>query len=249
MRFQNRLGVWRRVALAVGWTVCLAGALVSAPALALDAVTDAIQAAYPAYRAALFRTNTKSQADAEQAMGKARQDWRSVVERFTGKAVAPYDRDPAFAKTLAEVTVAYERADAQVRENRLAEAHETLEAVRDLLADLRQRNGVVVYSDHMNAYHAEMERLLHDAPKLLSGPQGFLQAMSRLGALEYLAGRLRSQASAEMAKDADFGNLMQGVEKSLSGLRVALLSQDVGASTHALAQLKGPYSRLFMRFG
>jgi hypothetical protein len=230
--------------------LALAAMLAAAPAAwAADALTDAMQAAYAPYRAALFRTNSKAQAESEQAMTQARQAWSELVARYAAKPPAPYDRDPAVAATLAEVGAVYERATAQIQAQQLAPAHETLEQARDLMSALRQRNGVVVFSDHMNAYHAEMEHVLELGPKLLDQPQGSLELLARVGALDYLARRLRSEAPAALARDAEFAGLQQQVEASVSALRTALVRQDPAAARAALGKVKGPYSRLFLKFG
>jgi hypothetical protein len=214
-----------------------------------DAVTDALQEAYAPYRVALFRTSGKSQDEAQQAVAQAQMAWRSMAERLGAKPAAPYDRDAEFAARLAQVNALYERAAAAVRANRLAEAHEELESVRELLADLRRRNGVVVFSDHMNAYHAEMERLLVEAPKALDGPSGTLLAMSQVGALDYLAHQLRLQAPAPLQRNAEFEGLLKDVEASVQTVKAALLRQDAAAVRDALGKLKPAYSRLFVRFG
>jgi len=65
-----------------------------------------------------------------------------------------------------------DQSQATADAGRLADAHERLEAVRDLLAALWQRNQVVVLSDHMNAYHEAMETVLTDRPGLLGRPDG-----------------------------------------------------------------------------
>jgi hypothetical protein len=172
-----------------------------------------------------------------------------VVERFAMKPPAPYDRDPRFAATLSEVGTVYERAAAQVGQQQLAEAHDTLEAARDLLADLRRRNQVVIYSDHMNAYHAEMEHVLGEGPKLLAQPQGAMQLMARAGALEYLAGRLDSEAPETLRAQPEFGKLVEAVQQTVAALKAALLAGDNAAAATALGQIKKPYSQLFLKFG
>lgn len=63
--------------------------LAAMPALAADPVTDAMQAAYAPYRAALFRTNSKAQLESEQAVAQAHQAWKAISERFAGKPPAP----------------------------------------------------------------------------------------------------------------------------------------------------------------
>ncbi|MGL6110468.1 MAG: hypothetical protein ACRC2B_10265 [Rubrivivax sp.] len=225
------------------------GCLMACPALSADAFTDGMQAAYVPYRAALLRTNSKAQAEAEQATALAQQAWKTLGERFAAKPPAPYDRDAQFAATLGQVAVVYERAAEQVKAQRLAEAHETLEQARDLMADLRQRNDVVIYSDHMNAYHAQMELVLKDGAKPVASQQDSMQLMAGVGALDYLATRLRSDAPAGLMHEPDFISHLQAVEASVAALRHAVLSADAQALRAAVAKLKGPYSRMFLKYG
>jgi hypothetical protein len=225
------------------------GSLAAGPALSADPVTEAMQGAYVPYRAALFRTNSQAQLESEQAVAQAQQAWMTLSERYGSRPPAPYDRDPKFADTLAAVAAVYERAAQQIRGQGLPQAHATLEQVRDLMADLRRRNDVVVYSDHMNAYHAEMEKLLEHGAQTLASPQGPLRLMEQVGSLAYLAHRLRSEAPAALLREAEFTPLLEAVEASVSALRAAALSQDVAAARAAIGKLKGPYSRLFLKFG
>lgn len=224
-------------------------ATLSFAARADDAVTDALQAAYAPCRAALFRTNGKSQPDAQQAMSQAQAAWKGLSERFASQPPAPYDRDRAFGSTLAQVAQVYDKAAAEIAAGKLPEAHETLEQARDLMAALRQRNGVVVFSDHMNAYHAEMEHLLNDSPKLLGAPEGMPQLIAQAGVTDYLARQLRARAPATLLQNAEFDTLLKDVEASVRAVRQAALKQDPAALKDAIAKVKQPYSRLFVKFG
>lgn len=234
----------RSLALAVFFAAALAPA-----AQAADALTEAVQAAYPPYRAALFRTNGKVQAEAEQALAQARQAWSGLLSRFGAGLPAPYDRDPKAAATLSEVSAVYERAAAQVAARDLAAAHETLEHARDLLADLRRRNGVIVFSDHMNAYHEVMETVLGEGAAQLASPAGQATLLARTGALDYLSRRLRSEAPPALAGNAEFTAAQQQVQASVDALLQALARQDATAARDALDKLKKPYSQLFLKFG
>jgi hypothetical protein len=227
----------------------LSGLFASLPVWATDPVTDAMQQAYAPYRMALFRTNSKAQAESEQAMAQAQQAWTSVIDRFGAKAAVPYDRDAGFAATLHDVERIYETAAAEIAAHKLPQAHETLEQVRDLLAGLRQRNGVVVFSDHMNAYHAEMEHLLQHGEALTTSAGGVLLLMERVGVLGYLTVRLRSEAPKALSEKPEFSAALQGVEASVAALRKAVLEQDAAAARKALGELKKPYSQMFLKFG
>ena len=229
-------------------TLALAAAF-AFPAFAADVVTDAVQSAYAPYRAALFRTNGKSQPEAQLAIAQAQQAWKGVMERYAAKPLAPYDRDADFAATLAKVSAVYDKAAAEIGAGKLPEAHETLEEARDVLAAMRQRNGVVVFSDHMNAYHAEMEHLLIEGPKILTGPQGVAQLTAQAGVLEYLVKQLRAQAPAALRQNAEFETLLKDVEVSVQAVKNAALNQDAAALKDAMGKVKAPYSKLFLKFG
>lgn len=230
--------------------LALAASLAAIPACqAADALTDAMQAAYVPYRAVLFRTNSKAQAESEQAMAQARQAWADIVARYARQPPAPYDRDAAVAGTLAEVDAVYAAAAQQIAARQLAPAHETLERARDLMSDLRRRNGVVVFSDHMNEYHEQMERVLSEGPAQLATVQGAQALLARVGALEYLAGRLHSEAPATLKANPDFAPLQQQVQNSVAVVREALVRQDLAAARAALDKVKKPYSQLFLKFG
>lgn len=225
------------------------GLLMGASALAADPVTEAMQRAYAPYRAVLFKTNSGSQAESLQAQQQAQAAWSQVVAQFGGKPPVPYDRDPGFAAALAEVSKTYAKSAEEIGKGKLAEAHETLEHVRDVLAELRQRNQVVVFSDHMNAYHAQMELVLIDGPKLLDQPQGLLKLTAQAGVLEFLARRLGTQAPPELARDTEFVAAAKAVDQSVADLKAALMAQDAAAVKAAIGKIKVPYSRMFLKFG
>lgn len=229
-------------------TACLL-ATTAVGAHAADAFTDAVAAAYAPYRSALFRTNSQAQAESEQAIAQARAAWDGVRQRFGTQAPAPYDRDAQFTQALQAVDSVYRKAADEIAARQLPQAHETLEAVRDLLAEQRRRNGVVVFSDHVNAYHAAMEHTLQSGPGLLAQGDGALQLMAQVGVLQHLAQQLRHQAPAALLAQPAFTELLDALDASVTGLRTATLRQDAAAMRAALGQLKAPFSRLFLRFG
>jgi len=216
---------------------------------AADPLTDAAQKAYAPYRAALFKTNSGSQAEAQQALQQAQQSWQQLSSRFASQPPAPYDRDPALAQTLQAVSQVYDKAATEVGKNELTQAHESLEQIRDLLADLRHRNQVIVYSDHMNAYHAEMEHVLNNSEKMLGESNGLLQLTAQAGVLSYLSSKLASEAPAEYRSIPEFQSLLQAQQQSVSDLQAALFAQNADAVKAAIGKLKVPYSKLFVKFG
>lgn len=240
------LPIFTKTAIFAG---CSLVALASQTVQAADPATDAMQAAYAPYRVALFKTNSNSQAEAQQAVVQAQDAWGKVVAQFASKPPPPYDRDTAFGTALAQVSGVYTAAAQQVATNQLSAAHDTLEKARDILAAVRQRNQVVVYSDHMNAYHAQMEYVLIDGSKQLPQPGGLPLLTADVGALRYLAKRLSSEAPANYQSNPEFAELLRAVDKSVTDLQAALWAQDAAAAKAAMAKVKAPYSKLFLKFG
>jgi len=216
---------------------------------AADPVTEAMQAANGPYRMALYKTNGKSQPEALQALTQAQQAWDKLSTQFGSKPAAPYDRDPAFAASVAEVAKVFTKALAEVNANQLTDAHNTLEHAREVMSDMRQRNNVVVFSDHMNAYHAQMEIIMVDGQTTLAQPKGLLTMTAQTGALSYLAKRLTTQAPASLTQNPEFTALVGAVNQSVSALESAVMNQDLAATKEAMGKLKGPYSKLFAKFG
>ena len=225
------------------------GLLSTAMSFAADPVTDAMTSAYTPYRVALFRTNSKAQTESEAAIAQASQAWQEIITKYAKAPTPPYNRDTGFAKSLTDVAAVYEQASVEIRAKKLTEAHETLENARDLMAEIRRRNNVIVYSDHMNAYHAEMEHMLSEGPKWLEQPNGFLLLVEKLGSMAFLAARLKSEAPSAVASDPAFAPALKALEQSLSTLREAILSQDIARVRSAIQKIKGPYSQLFLKFG
>lgn len=239
----TRSPAWRAATLAF----TLAAAAFAAHAA--DPVTDAMQQAYAPYRAALFHTNGTSVDEAAKALAAARAAWSPIVDRFAASRPTPYADDARFGATLKEVERVYAQAAQLVAAGKLADAHEALERVRDELTDLRRRNSVVVFSDAMNDFHAEMETVLKDGPAMLNRDDGRLQLIAQVGVLEYLARRLPTEAPASLQRDAAFVDAQAAVAAAVARLKGALMRQDLDAARQALPALKPPYSRMFLRFG
>ena len=137
----------------------------------------------------------------------------------------------------------------QASANQLTAAHETLEKARNIMAEMRRRNQVVIFSDHMNAYHSEMENVLINAPTILLQQNGIQQLTAMVGALNYLAKKLISEAPANYVTNEEFFESAKAVNKSVTELQDALFLQDAAVIKIKLSKVKVPYSKFFLKFG
>jgi hypothetical protein len=205
-----------------------------------------MRSAYADYRGALFQTNANNRDEAVRAVNDFREKW-STLARANAKAPPQYADDASYGATLAKVSAIVEAAAAQATAGKLAEAHGTLEAVRDQIGDLHERNGVIAFSDRMNAYHAKMEQILAKDYGGFSAT-GLGDLREDAAVLAYLAADIAAHPPADSA-DASYRTLLDGMNASVTALGLAAKSAEAGAAKRAVDGLKVPYSKFFLKFG
>lgn len=228
----------------------LAGLIAGTSAIA-GPVADyetAFRATYGAYRAALFGTNAGKADEAQAAIAKLQAGFSGLMATYGDAPPPQYADDPTWGATMAKVGGLVATAKAEAGDGKLAEAHETLEGVRDLIGDLHARNGVETFSDRMNAYHAEMEHVLGmDLTVMDAASIGALR--ERAAVLEYLAKDVLAAPPPEGVEDPAYEALSQVFGKSVSALLDAARAGEAGAIKAAVGQLKPAYSKFFLKFG
>ncbi len=197
-----------------------------------------LRSAYASYRAALFMTNTGKTSESAKAVTGFSAAWKALQAQPTPPQ---YEDDPAYVQTMQSVMDIAARAAEEVKAGALAQAHETLEAIRDEIGSLHIRNGLFSFSDRMNAYHARMEKVL-GAPNMTGD-----MAAKQAEVLEYLLIDLKMHPPTD-ADDA-FKALIIGVGKSIEKLKAAAETGDASSLKAAIGGLKPPYAKLFLKFG
>jgi hypothetical protein len=235
----------RRLALASSVIVLMASGALAGQFAEFEAQ---LRAAYAPYRDALFQTNKKDKAASERALKKFSSDWTALAGRWGKEPPPQYLDDARFASTLAEVTSVAENAHTAISKGDLADAHEILERIRDLLGDLRSRNAIITFSDRMNAYHEAMEHIL-TKPYGGYDTNGLGELREDAAVLAYLFRRLETHAPAYFTGGNEFSQALGGVKVSVESLLSAARSADPVAVRQAVQKLKQPYSVLFLKFG
>lgn len=203
----------------------------------------ALRAAYADYRAALFQSSAGN-AEATKAAIAA---FGGAVAGLKSGAVPPqYADDPGFGATFDAVAGMVAEAATRAEAGNLAGAHEALEGVRAQIGGLHLRNGLYTFSDRMNAYHAQMEAVL--GADYAGQPDGMARLREDAAVLDYLARDIAGHPAPEAA-DPAYAQLQAGFLASVAALREAARAGDPAAAKAALAGLKAPYSKLFLRFG
>lgn len=203
--------------------------------------------AYGQYRVALFQSNQGDAQATTAAIETLSAKW-TALETAWGKTPPPqYADDPDYAKTLAAVETVISQASQQLAGGDLGKVHVTLEGLRAEVAGLHDRNGIVSFSDRMNAYHARMEMVL--GRDLAAAPDGGLAVLGEDAAvLSYLVADITAHPAPESA-DPAYAPALEALTKSVQALQDAVRAGDAAAARKAVGGLKGPYSKLFAKFG
>lgn len=211
-----------------------------------DAETQ-LRGAYGAYRAALFLSNQGKAPETMAALEKFNAAWDGLATNWGTTPPPQYAEDAGLTLTFQTVDGLIESATAQAAAGDLPAAHTTLEAVRDEVGALHARNGLIGFSDRMNAYHAAMEEVLAtDYAALGEDAPGQLRADAAL--LDYLATQIVANPAPESAAP-DYAPLIAGFAASVEAYMAAAEAGDVAAALAARDGLKVPYSKLFAKFG
>ncbi len=216
-------------------------------AYAEDAFEKELRIAYADYRAVLFHSNTKN-AEATTAAVKAfSAKWNALAEKY--KSPPPtYANDPAWTKTFEAVALTLKNGYALAQQNKLSDAHEVFEQIRDFVEDLHTRNGVVTFSVRMNAFHHQMEEVLKKKYDGFSAA-GLGELREDVAVLDYLSQQLKKFPPPEALGNPEFDATLNVTLGAVAAIQNATRAADGAKSGEALGRLKPAYSKLFLKFG
>lgn len=206
--------------------------------------------AYANYRAALFQSNTNNPDATQKSLTEFQTKWAAITERFGANKPPQFQNEEAWNETLSTIASLAQEAQTKVQGGNLAGAHNILEGIRDELTALRERNGVVSFSDQINAYHSEMEQVLGAGYSAETLNDETLHALrEQMHTLARLAENIERTAPASLHENAEFKTLLNNLIGSVSDLKSALHGDDKAAIVKAISALKPAYAKLFVKFG
>ena len=225
------------LALILGSTIAAAGPV--------QDFETALRGSYGSYRMALFATNSGDAAKSGKAMTGFADSWAQLPATYGTAPPPQYATDAAYAETFTAVQAQIDAASAAITAGALPKAHEALEAVRAQIGGLHERNGIVTFSDRMNAYHAAMEAVIG----LDLAATDAVTLAEHAGVLGYLADEILRLPAPEAAGNADYAKLQDAFMASVKGFVGAVKAGDAAAIQSAVGGLKVPYSKFFLMFG
>jgi hypothetical protein len=209
-----------------------------------------VDKAYASYRMSLVQTSKKNQVKSLESTLSFQQQWMELTDKFANAPPEVYAADPQWKSSLEKIGDIAALGIREILADKLDDAHYTLEAIRDELGALRQRNQVSIFSDHVNNYHEVMESLLHLKlkPDNIDDKTLFI-IREDLALLDYLAEKMQQNAPAEYLKNEKFKLAMEGVFGSLRNLRQAIDDKNADKIANSIKSLKPAYAKVFVIFG
>lgn len=247
--------IWK---LIVGWEMVMSKLPVAVCALMFwigtavaGPVADfekALRDVYGDYRTALFLTNAGKHPESVKSITAFKVKWAGLEKSWGISPPPQYADDPKWKQSLDEVSATVAKAASEIESGALPAAHITLEAVREAIAGLHERNGIVSFSDRMNAYHRTMEHVLgRDISTLDAAAIDDIQEQAAI--LQYLANDAISHPPAEAAGSPEFEGLARAVSASADAVVAAARTGDSEKLKAGLGKLKPAYAKLFLKFG
>lgn len=209
-----------------------------------------VDTAYAEYRKALFQTNQKNAEKSAKTNSLFQEQWKKIIAAYGSQPPEVFSSDPKWHETLTEIDRIAEKSSALIAAGQLVEAHEHLEGIRDQLSQLRKRNSVIVFSDHINNYHEVMEGLLEGGytPDKID-ESAMNEIRGHLSVLKYLAEAIKINSPAHYKDNESYRQLQKGLFASLDALDKAVAAQNSEAIAKSIKMLKPAYAKLFVNFG
>ena len=225
------------------------GALVSVASAGPIAEFDAaFRQTYADYRTALAITNTPNRDKSETAVAAFQTKWAALVAKYRNSPPPQFAEDAQWGETLDAVTAIVARANADVAKGDVPAAHLTLEAVRERFGDLRARNGVVAYSDRIDAFHHLMEQVVSKPYGGFAGA-GLTELVEDVAVLSYLGDELKKLPPPDAVKAVDFAPTLAALLDAVHALRAAARSGEAETIKGARSKVKPAFGKLFVKFG
>jgi len=217
----------------------------------LDSFNADVGKAYASYRTAASYLRTGNGGLASLELGDAADAWKKIVATYAKTPPAAFAKDPAFAGDLGKIQGMLDAGLDAVDGGDTAAALKAITPIRDMLYDLRKRNGIRLYADCITELNREMVGIWyyrHNPPNLKDAAA---RAKANGQAKTYLTilADCRSMAPKAMQANAEFKGLFNGTKASATSMIPAVDSQDTNRLINVLRELVSFDRIIYFKFG
>src|ERR1019366_3965120 len=235
---------------------CVALALLAGPAKSGDLAGDladfnaAVEQAQSHNRVAIGYLRTGNVDLASLEIDRLREAWGALAQRFAGKRPDAFDGIARYGTLWTGVSARLGAAALTLKSGRSDAAHQSLEAIRGDLYDLRKTAGIAVVADCVRDGNAAMDALMaYDDRALDWTPQtrdGIASKASTYGAV---LERCDGMADGTVRNSPEFRRLVDGAKSSLTLIPKAIATRDGDLLHRVLIELRSFDNLLAFRFG
>ena len=217
----------------------------------LDEFLEASAEAYAPYRGAMSYMHTGNLGLAAFALDAMAARWTGLCDRFRNQPPATFAEDPAWRSSLDEITGRIETARARLEAGDAEGAEAALAPIRAALGALRRRNGIVTFSDRIDAFSAAMDKIwVHRRnPPDMTDPRTITALAEQARALRQAMAEVAADPPEKIAGDPQFQRLIEGSLESVATIDRAIEAHDQTLLIGALRELRSSERLLWMNFG
>lgn len=207
--------------------------------------------AYVHYREAVFYTRTGNTPVADLALDQFVTKWAALVERYADRPPLHYAGDQKFGETLRDILARAEEGLAALDVDDTDAAGEAIIPIRDILAELRKRNGLVTWSDLIDELSAAMDILARYRREVKSLDDAETVAMVRAQAaiVAALFERCGREAAPAVASEPEFKRLINGAAESMDKLLESFDTRSMRLYRIGIGELRSYERLMYLRFG
>ena len=207
--------------------------------------------AYAPYRGAMSYLHTGNAGLAALALDAMAARWAALCDRFRTQPPAAFAEDPVWRASLDGITGRIETARARLEAGDAQGAAAALAPIRAALGDLRRRNGIVTFSDRIDAFSAAMDAIwvVRRKPPDMADPQAAAALAAQARRLRRALEAVAAGPPEKIAGDPQFQRLIEGSFKSVATIERAIEARDQALLIGALRELRSSEQLLWMNFG
>ena len=193
------------------------------------------------YKSALFSSNSGAPGVAKSALKRTIAQWNQIKRKFTNSEIE-HTKSQAWAQMTVAVTDHLAKSEAFLERGESANAHESLESVRELWAHYRKGFDGLNFTDSLFYFHEEMEAAI-----VLAKSSAKSEEMSdQITELRELWKVVEKSTLPSLSLDAT--DLRQRLLSDLSQT-LQKLNPESPAAPELLTQVKRQFVALYMQFG
>lgn len=229
--------------------------LSAGPGLAADAMLKDFVSFDRAFITVFVQTGEKKRDPAKKGFEIVKSTWAGFKKRH----YKAWPKDANWKQDLDTVELKIQEAERVILgEGDLADAHAILESIRFALMNLRKRNGIGYYLDHLTEFHEHMEAILHttsgkDAGSFTDNDQNLVAR--ECGDAVTVWGRIQSLPFEKELfgfgdrEEALANELMKGESQALRNLQNAVDGKNMVLIIKSAGEIRPCYELFYKMFG